>query len=278
MKFSYLVLVLYLYCSFFSFAKGELIKTLVKTNKESNPIDYKIFYQSEDATIQSGEDTLTLKVWKNFTTIHDSYLINPSLYICNDESGEAKGHYVMIENRCYSINMPNENDIETIKGIINMTSEVQYSSYIQGKYFEYGVRGVNASVDVIRNEIILYGKKGKKMFFYYIKEGSGYDLTINEADDKNEEISCKLVKENINICAIPQNGQIRLKFILHIYFDRTVKGMMEKYSKDIDQFNNHENAILYDTENSQYKIICARRKDNGNIECLAVYLNINYNF
>ena len=91
MKFSYLVLVLYLYCSFFSFAKGELLKTLVKTNKESNPIDYKIFYQSEDATIQSGEDTLTLKVWKNFTTIHDSYLINPSLYICNDESGEAKG-------------------------------------------------------------------------------------------------------------------------------------------------------------------------------------------
>jgi hypothetical protein len=125
-----------------------------------------------------------------------------------------------------------------------MTSEVQYSSYIQGEYFEYGVRGVNASVDVIRNEIILYGKKGKKMFFYYIKEESGYDLTINEADDKDEVISCKLVKENINICAIPQNGQIRLKFILHIYFDRTVKGMMEKYSKDIDQFNNHENAMI----------------------------------
>ena len=174
--------------------------------------------------------------------------------------------------------MPNENNIETIKGIINMTSEVQYSSYIQGEYFEYCVRGVNASVHVIRNEIILYGKKGKKMFFYYIKEGSGYDLTINEADDKDEEISCKLVKENINICAIPQNGQIRLKFILHIYFDRTVKGMMEKYSKDIDQFNNHENAILYDTENSKYKITCARRKDNCSIECLAVYLNINYNF
>ena len=45
-----------------------------------------------------------------------------------------------------------------------MTSEVQYSSYIQGEYFEYGVRGVNASVDVIRNEIILYGKKERKCF------------------------------------------------------------------------------------------------------------------
>ena len=183
----------------------------------------------------------------------------------------------MLENRCYSISISEENEISTINGIINLTSEVQYSDYIQAKKYSTGTRGANASVEILQNEVIIYGKNGQKIFFHYIKEKNSYNLIINDVDD-DKQISCKLAKQSINICALSQNGQIKLKFIAHIFFSRSEKdiGLDEKYSIDVPQFNNHENAIIYDTENSQYKIICANKKGESNIECLAVYFDISF--
>ena len=182
----------------------------------------------------------------------------------------------MLENRCYSISISEENEISTINGIINLTSEVQYSDYIQAKKYSTGTRGANASVEILQNEVIIYGKNGQKIFFHYIKEKNSYNLIINDVDD-DKQISCKLAKQSINICALSQNGQIKLKFIAHIFFSRSEKdiGLDEKYSMDISQLNNHENAIIYDTENSQYKIICANKKGESNIECLAIYFDIS---
>ena len=61
----------------------------------------------------------------------------------------------MLENRCYSISISEENEISTINGIINLTSEVQYSDYIQAKKYSTGTRGANASVEILQNEVII---------------------------------------------------------------------------------------------------------------------------
>ena len=48
------------------------------------------------------------------------------------------------------------------------------------------------------------------------------------------------------------------------------------YSKEVTSFNGYQNTILYDTSNLSYKILCAKSKDNNNIECLAININIQY--
>ena len=51
MKFSFFIFILYFIC----FLKGEIINNPVKTNKESNPINYIILYKSPTATIQTTQ-------------------------------------------------------------------------------------------------------------------------------------------------------------------------------------------------------------------------------
>ena len=278
MRFKFLIPLLCYYCLLFSFSNQQMVNNPIKSNKVLNPVNYSIVYLSEDANIDKSDGTtITLKVMKNFTKFHDSYLINPSLYICDDEIGASNGHYVVIENRCYKISISEENEISSPQSVINMTSDVIYSNYIQAKEYNNILTMVNSSSPVWSNEVIIYGIKNQKIFFHYLRERLDFNVTIGDVD---EQFSCKLVKEAMNICAFSKNGQVILKFFVYIYIkiasNNKVKGMEEKYSKDVNEFNNHENVILYDTSDSDYKILCAKRKDNNNIDCKAVSLNIEY--
>ena len=72
MKFSFFIFILYFIC----FLKGEIINNPVKTNKESNPINYIILYKSPTATIQTTQ-TQILTISNSFIKfIHNSYIIS----------------------------------------------------------------------------------------------------------------------------------------------------------------------------------------------------------
>ena len=45
-------------------------------------------------------------------------------------------------------------------------------------------------------------------------------------------------------------------------------------SKPLTDFQGYENAILYDTSYSDYKILCAKIKDSNNIKCIIIHLEL----
>ena len=40
--------------------------------------------------------------------------------------------------------------------------------------------------------------------------------------------------------------------------------------------SSYDNIFLYDTNNTNYKILCAVNKENSKVECKIVYFNIHY--
>lgn len=62
-------------------------------------------------------------------------------------------------------------------------------------------------------------------------------------------------------------------FFVYVYITKNSKEISKKHEETITEFSEHENPILYDTENSEYKIICANKKSDKSIECRGIYFN-----
>ena len=130
---------------------------------------------------------------------------------------------------------------------------------------------------VLGEEIILYGKSGQYINFYYKTEETVYSIYFGDIE---ENISCKSIKEAIYACAFSENSKIKLKFFVKIYKERTIsasKEIKDLGDREISAFSNHDMPILYNTSNSQYKILCVREKTNNNIECLTIEFEATYN-
>ena len=265
MKLKYFFLLLSLYFHLLPFAKEQLLNYPKLSDKASNPIDKIIIFQPDQAQIQINEDTvLPLNIIKNFTKYHDSYFINPNLFFMVDITNSS---FALAESIYYKINLNNVGEIRDVERRIDSLTEVQYSNYIQAKFSSRG--GMPTSTSEIsssigENEVILYGKKGQKLYFLYTTEKVSYDISVGNLDD---QISCKLANGAINVCAVSYQGKIMLKFFVLIYANSSSKKIIEKHSQDVDGFTNHENAILYDTENEDYKILCANKINDKSIEC-----------
>ena len=126
------------------------------------------------------------------------------------------------------------------------------------------------------NEIIFYGKEGENIYFYYKFKKKLYNVNFGEID---ENISCKLLKEAIYVCAFSKLGQVKLKFLVLVYLENTNSenlALRDMETVDIDDLSNHDSAILYDTSDSNYKIICARDKHTNIIKCISIEFEVTY--
>ena len=106
---------------------------------------------------------------------------------------------------------------------------------------------------------------------------------VTDIYEKTEgPISCKLIKDNVYICACREDNQITLKILAHVYIrsvsnsKKVIEGLELKESINVSNFNNHDIPILYDTDNYNYKLLCAREIENNNIECKPFYIEAEY--
>ena len=72
------------------------------------------------------------------------------------------------------------------------------------------------------------------------------------------------------VCAFSIDKKIKVINLMHIYNGINDKNLEIRNTKVMQKFTNHEDAIFYDTENSNIKILCAKKKDINEVECIGL--------
>ena len=266
MKYINGIFLLFTYIIFFSLSYGEMINNPILSSQISNPINYKIIYKSTEAQIES--ETQTLNIQEDFIKItHNSYTLFQPLIATIDENNN---YYLFLEDKYYSITLNAENEINIKNFKKSFSSNYNFTDYIKCEHYNSNIPIKDNMCAIEEDEIIIYGKTEQFINFYFVTENNIYSLEFGDID---WQISCKLIKNAIFVCAYIQNNQIKLKLFMYIYLDNTNKaerGLKILGNETIGPFSNHDSVILYSTSDNKYKILCAREKSTNNIECLAI--------
>ena len=91
----------------------------------------------------------------------------------------------------------------------------------------------------------------------------------------NNLISCKLFRSSRYVCAYFEGNKIKVIILIFLYIEVDQKGFQLFHHIESDNFAGYDHIILLDTNNENYKIICAT-KERNNIKCFALYLSIMY--
>ena len=271
-----IIYLLFYFFSFFPFLNGQIINNPIKTDKVSNPIDYIINFKAENnqVIITEGGTLKTISMSNNINiVIHDSYLYSQPLFICVDESNNQ---YLFLDYKLFSFQTTEDQNV--ISNLIlrnSLQPDIKFYGYIKGIESQGETPQKDAKCESLRNEIIIYGRRGQFIYFYFLSENKEKVFSVNFIGIEGE-ISCKLVKDNVYICACTEYNQITLKILAHVYTSENMEGLIMEKTIDVQNYNNHDNAIIYDTYAYNYKIVCARKISDNTIECKPFYINSIY--
>ena len=268
MSYIYWIIILSCYILLFGVSKQEIIYNPIISDKEYNQINYILIIQNNTVKTTSSQ---TLNIKKDFDKLfYNSYIFTHSLFLCKDESSN---YILLVNNKYFRIKLSSEKEIEKVLSKKNLNSGNEYLGYITCSKSNKAPLSFGTNLcPTDLNEIIIYGKSGNKLVFYYVLEDKYFTTSIGNIDDS---ISCKLFKDSIYICIISSNDKIILTILAHICLLFSEE-MQLIYSIEINDFKGYKNFILYDTSKSYYKILCAKSEDINNIECLAIYVEIKY--
>ena len=189
MKPRYIFQLLLLCFSFFSFAKGEMINNPISSDKESNPVDYIIFLDSQSVTINPPDwEAIELDIIQDFTKFYDSYLINPPIMLGKDESD---AYFSLVGNIFYRYTSSSVLDNLMVQGSsITLTSGIPYSNYIslkQDNTNDGTSRGSRSKIP--QYNVVFYGKKDENIYFYYVidsvdSQPKQYSISFGNINEK----------------------------------------------------------------------------------------------
>ena len=240
-----------------------------KSNKQSNPINYKIIILSESIIaeypkISSTSERLSLSSnieigqKTTFTVLHhyeqlnnNSFILFPDFFAYFENSNTK---YFILENRLYQMN---DNSSFEFKLNLNFS----YIDFIKRNLSKHR-QEESSNID---DEIIIYGKLNENIYFYSIDSNI---LLYSDLNNIDTNISCKLLLNGCFICIYSQNNQIKLSILnetnnQNITTFHTYKEFSNIFFSEINE------PIIYDTEKPDFKIICGRKKDSiGDIRCI----------
>ena len=199
------------------------------------------------------------------------YLFSSNLFLCIDKS---KKYFLLIGNNYYTVNVKIGSTIEInyLSLKISLPSNIQYYGYNAEIKFEEYIEKIGRC-GVSENELIIYGIKDRNIYFYYTLEKEGYQLTI----DLIEELSCKLLESDLYICAYSFSNKIYISFISHQYIldgNKAKRSLTSLTNQEIPEFAGYKKPILYDTNDKNYKILCAKKEKI--LLCKALHITFYY--
>ena len=131
----------------------------------------------------------------------------------------------------------------------------------------------------LEKEIIIYGKKDSyHASFGFIKRNETIDISFTcQVEDY---MKCNKIINSVYICVFICNNRIFIN--LYIYGTEEIEYKLypsickfELYeTKDVNFMNKHNNVRMFDTNEDNEKLICAKNKDTKNMDCFI----INYFF
>ena len=225
--------------------------------------------------ITSGKIYTIEKLTGNQIYINNSDTYNSPYFLCADESENC---YLYSNKIYYNINL------NSFFEIINMNKGTTFK-------FDSGTEYVGCikqnEYDIISNqELIFYGEKSNRLYFYYIKKDFGNGAL--SVKNFNKKISCKLIKDTNYICAHINNNKIIISLInLKIVANKFSDITGDTYSNVINNNDNSNYVILFNTNIYNHKILCYNIKEKNEIKCFKIEfkdkkftgsdLNINFN-
>ena len=212
MNLSYIILLLSFLLNLFCISKEEIINNPIKTDKENNPVKFKILFQSETVQIGTGDSALTLDVKNNFVKFpYDSYLFFQPLFVFVNE---ANNYNLFLGDGYYYFTISSENEIDSHQSKTSLSPDIldiQFTDYIMLKLKTGYFKEIDKMCKIQPNEIIIYGKTGQNIYCYFIQYKKGFNIDFGEVDD---QISCKAIKYGTFACAFSSDSKIKIQRIL----------------------------------------------------------------
>ena len=258
---AYIFLILIFYSCLFSLSIQKVINNPIKTNKESNPIDYIIIFLPDKITKKSDNKLSVIDIKKDFPKLFiNSYIFTQSVILCIDHSNN---YFLLIKEKYYEVHLKNDDmEIKGLSLIKTLDKDVKYLGYIKQYAFQ-------SSFQNFFDEIIIYGKLKQNLIFIFMNQMKKYVINLGDSDD---QISCKLIYTFFYVCAFSSNHEVKIITLSFTYSFGKDLNLEITYSKVINRLSNHENIILYDTSDSEFKILCAKKIGINNVECIAIYI------
>ena len=157
---------------------------------------------------------------------------------------------------------------------IELPDNIAYSGYI--KHYKFtkisDILGARCGVD--KNEIIIYGTKGNKIYFHFANKKKGF--YFGNFNRLRINISCKLIEDVKYICAYFEYSILKIGVFLHVYIGilSSKRPGIDKYKEiEIKDFSNYDNPIISNTLDNNCKILCAL-DNNNKIKCKQIYVTI----
>lgn len=171
MDFTYIIFIFCLFGECFWLSKEEIFYNPFKTELESNLVDFKILYQSENAKYILASRTQELEVINDFVKFpHNAYLLSQSIFVFTDE---LNNNYLFLEDGYYYFKISSDNEIETHQSKTSLSSDVlniKFKDYIKLTKKSFYSKTENISIYYYRMIfyvfiIIFAGFKNVKLFF-----------------------------------------------------------------------------------------------------------------
>ena len=277
---SFIRIISFIFFNIFICVNSEIINNPVKTDTQSNPINYYIGFTTNHFNFnpeRSGHpqtETLSISEDDNLIKFDDkSYISSSNVFLCIDQNNKK---YLYADYNLYSITQNNQGIITKMTYYKSIPNYCNYFGYIKENGFEqqYKIKGARCSIQ--SDEIILYGINNKKIIFYYTKENKTYDVSFEHIINN---LSCKLLQKAFYLCGFDQNNQVNVIILGYFYQENEIKKLiMHSSIIQVSGISSHDNIFLYDTNKPDYKALCVMDKDNYNVECKIIYFDVSLHY
>jgi hypothetical protein len=218
-----------------------------------------------ESDIVEANNSLQFKIKKEPREIiyeKQNYFLNSTVLLCQDES---LFYYLYGATFFYNKTPYIENDttIESVSKIRGLYNVQCFGCFKEIQYYDNGINS-----DIKKDENVIYGRHNNQIFFFYYLDRRGILKEYNFQDI----LSCKLLISKYYICVYLFNNEIRINVEKIIINQNDT--LIYEIDETINLFNEDSvinNLILYDTDKSFYKILCASN-DNNDIKCCAIYV------
>ena len=247
----------------------------------NNELKYPIIFKANDSSyniISYGKiyslDGITSQF--NFDLASNDFLYSPPYFLCIDESNN---YFLFANNEYFKIYLDSNLNIQYMNKTlsINFDGNTEFFGYIKQNQFNqnHNYNYYYNFISIEKNEIILYGKKGSKINFYYISTGEDY-VVINDNDNIGEYISCKFVEDASYICAyyISSNHKVEIDILSLTENNGNKELKLHDNNKILNDFKDTDNITLFDTNDNRKKILCARETSNNRIKCSKIEVHL----
>ena len=249
---SYLVLMLNFYTLL---SNAQFINNPVKSNYTLNIVNYTYIFdlgknQNKNITVNSNKIFVKL----NFEIVYyNSYIYSQDFFTCTNHLND---NFLLIEKKSYFMARNNEEYFFELKQ--EVLSDYKYIGYMRKKNTDAAL-------------IILYGKKEDNLYFMLLPSKKIQFISFGNFDGY---FSCKYIQDILYFCAYSINNILHLKYFT-LHFSENKKKDIE--TEEYPAFIVHDNIILYDTSNNKNKMLCTKKINNSEIECIILVISYTKN-